>query len=81
MQKGSYIEYNNTTTESLNIYCEDGLKKEFDFKFDYILGNPPYIGHKALDKEYKKYLLKEYNDVYKDKSDLYFCFYTIYHLL
>ena len=75
MQKGSYIEYNNITTESLNIYCEDGLKKEFDFKFDYILGNPPYIGHKALDKEYKKYLLKEYKDVYKDKSDLYFCFY------
>ena len=75
MQKGSYIEYNNITTESLNIYCEDGLKKEFDFKFDYILGNPPYIGHKTLDKEYKKYLLKEYKDVYKDKSDLYFCFY------
>ncbi len=75
IQKGNYIEEISTIKEKLNIYCEDGLKKEFDFKFDYILGNPPYVGHKALDKEYKKYLLKEYNGVYKDKSDLYFCFY------
>ncbi|MGL5694819.1 MAG: HsdM family class I SAM-dependent methyltransferase, partial [Peptostreptococcaceae bacterium] len=58
-----------------NIYCEDGLKKKWEFKFDYIVGNPPYIGHKLLNKEYKKYLLKEYKEVYKDKSDLYFCFY------
>ena len=75
IKKGSCTDNTDVTEEELNIYFEDGLKKEFDFKFDYILGNPPYVGHKALDKEYKKYLLKEYNDVYKDKSDLYFCFY------
>ncbi|MEG1409072.1 MAG: DNA methyltransferase [Terrisporobacter sp.] len=58
-----------------NISCEDGLKKEYSIKFDYIIGNPPYVGHKTLDKDYKKYLLREYKDVYKDKADLYFCFY------
>ena len=61
--------------DKFNIYCEDALKINFNNKFDYIIGNPPYIGHKNLDIEYKKFILKEYKDVYKGKSDLYFCFY------
>lgn len=61
--------------DKFNIYCEDSLKINFEEKFDYIIGNPPYIGHKNLDNNYKKYILKEYSQVYKGKSDLYFCFY------
>ena len=69
------INFNVINSCDLNIYGEDGLKKEWDFKFDYIVGNPPYVGHKSLNKEYKKYLLEEYSQVYRNKSDLYFCFY------
>ncbi len=58
-----------------NITCEDSLKKKYSIKFNYIIGNPPYVGHKMLDKNYKKFLLDEYKDVYRDKADLYFCFY------
>ncbi len=44
-------------------------------KYDYIIGNPPYIGHKQLDMEYKQWLLNEYSSVFKDKSDISFCFF------
>ena len=66
--------------DKLNIFCGDSLKNDLSEvfgvdKFDYIIGNPPYIGHKNLDSDYKKYILKEYKQVYKGKADLYFCFY------
>ncbi|MEF9991056.1 MAG: N-6 DNA methylase [Romboutsia sp.] len=64
-----------STVDSFNLYCCDSLKHTWECEFDYIIGNPPYIGHKGLDKGYKKYLLENYSQVYKDKSDVYFCFY------
>ncbi len=63
------------SVDNMNIICIDSLINEFDDKFDYIIGNPPYVGSKVLDKEYKKIISKKYKDVYKGKSDLYFCFY------
>lgn len=75
----------SSTFDKLNIYCFDSLDRDcvndelkelfWEEKFDYIVGNPPYIGHKKLTINYKKWLIKEYKDVYKDKSDIYFCFY------
>lgn len=55
---------------------KDSRIKEFwSQKYDYVIGNPPYIGHKQLDMEYKEWLLKEYDIVFKDKSDISFCFF------
>ena len=64
-----------SSVDNINIICIDSLINEIDDKFDYIIGNPPYIGNKVLDKEYKKIISDKYKDVYKGKSDLYFCFY------
>ncbi|MDR1774652.1 MAG: Eco57I restriction-modification methylase domain-containing protein [Clostridioides sp.] len=57
-----------------NFIVTDSLKYDPNIKFDYIVGNPPYVSHKNLDLDYKKYLMKNFSDVYVDKSDLYFCF-------
>ena len=70
----------DTYERNFNIFCGDSLKNDLGEifgvqKFDYIVGNPPYIGQKLLDNSYKKFLYKEYSDVYKNKGDLYFCFY------
>lgn len=42
--------------------------------FDYIIGNPPYIGHKQVTKGYKKVLQELYKGIYRDKSDISYCF-------
>jgi adenine-specific DNA-methyltransferase len=46
-----------------------------EVKYDIIVGNPPYIGHKKLDSNYKMVLKKKYNQVYYNKGDIYFCFF------
>jgi adenine-specific DNA-methyltransferase len=43
--------------------------------FDIIIGNPPYIGHKQTNKEYRSILKEKYWDVFYDKSDISYCFF------
>jgi adenine-specific DNA-methyltransferase len=64
----------NSCNYEKNIQCYDSLNYDNKYKFDYIIGNPPYVGHKNIDKGYREFLNKNFGEVYKDKSDLYFCF-------
>ncbi|MFA5524374.1 MAG: N-6 DNA methylase [Tissierellales bacterium] len=50
-------------------------------KYDLVIGNPPYVGHKNIDKEYRRKLKEEYYDVYSDKSDISYCFFKKGHKL
>ena len=60
---------------------------EYDFliefhpncKFDIIIGNPPYIGHKNIGKEYSSCLKIKYSEVFYDKSDISYCFFKASH--
>ena len=56
-----------------NLYHEDYLFCN-SRKFDIIIGNPPYMGHKVLTGEYRKKLYNEFREVFSDKGDLSYCF-------
>ncbi len=58
-----------------NICDEDFLfYNHYKGKYNIIIGNPPYIGSKFIDREYGLRLKEEFKDVYKDKSDISYCF-------
>lgn len=58
----------------VNLACCDSLMGGVEGEYDYILGNPPYIGHKTVSIEYKKVLQELYKGIYRDKSDISYCF-------
>ena len=66
---------------SSNLFCYDFLTENGDkFKslkgnFTHIIGNPPYIGHKSLEFEYKKKLKNIFPGIYENKTDILSCFF------
>ena len=69
-----------------NIHCLDSLfeleEKLEDTHFDWVITNPPYLGHKQLSKEYKLSLKEKYSEVFYGKSDISYAFFNLgYNLL
>lgn len=52
-----------------NIVNEDYLKWECDRKFEFIVGNPPYITYQELDEENRDYVRKNFSTCEKGKFD------------
>ena len=72
------LKQKNGLSVKLNIFQGDVLLEDlFELipQFQLIIANPPYIGHKKIDKEYRKLLEDKYQDVYLDKSDISYCFF------
>lgn len=69
--------YCNTHISKFNIFHCDFLflNEKSLIKFDIIVGNPPYIGHKNTDKNYRTLLKESYKEVFYNKSDLSYCFF------
>lgn len=59
-----------------NIFVQDYLFFKNEIKYDVVIGNPPYIGHKTMDKKYSKVLKEKYFDVFNDKADISYCFFS-----
>ena len=73
---GFNCKVNIICTDSLLDGLEDSGDKEFWVQqYDCVIGNPPYIGHKGVPTEYKRILYRHYNEVYKDKADISYCFF------
>ena len=75
------IENLNEIASAFNIYDVDwkiihgdALITKFDFKFDYVIGNPPYIKYKDLDNETREYLKSNFETCSKGKFDYYYAF-------
>ncbi|MCB2358827.1 Eco57I restriction-modification methylase domain-containing protein [Clostridium estertheticum] len=58
-----------------NIFNKDFLLYENEYKYDIVIGNPPYVGKKSIDNEYASFLKIKYKKVYRDKGDLSYCFF------
>ncbi len=65
-----------------NVKTVKGNFLDFKGKFDTIISNPPYSGHKDLEKKLRESMRKKYPLVYKNKGDLYYTFFPkAYELL
>ncbi len=61
-------------TVQWKVILGDILTRPFQGEFDYIIGNPPYISYRNLDKENREYIKKEYSTCSKGKPDYCYAF-------
>ena len=52
-----------------NIKNEDALLNLYEDKFDYVVGNPPYIKYKSLSLEDREYIREKFETCKKGKFD------------
>lgn len=57
-----------------NVYCSDGLQVGDDGEFDFVVGNPPYVAYKDLDKEMRENVKKTFSTCIKGKFDYSYAF-------
>lgn len=65
---------NNIKPVSWKIFDVDYLKWGIDIKFQYIIGNPPYITYSELGDDDRKYVKEKYNSCKKGKFDYCYAF-------
>lgn len=57
-----------------NIFNENSLGKKWKFKFDFIVGNPPYISYRDLNTNIKNFLRNKYISCEKGRFDYCYAF-------
>lgn len=67
-------EYYGIRNVNWKLFNENTLKKEWNKKFDYIIGNPPYISYKDIDINIRQELKEKYVSCKKGKFDYCYAF-------
>ena len=57
-----------------NIICGNYLKIQLNREFSYVLGNPPYIVYRDIEKEEREYLRSHFESCKEGKFDYYYAF-------
>lgn len=57
-----------------NVTCEDALSLSYHDKFEYVVGNPPYISYSNLDISTRKRIRDEFETCKEGKADYYYAF-------
>ena len=64
----------NIKDVSWKIFNEDFLKAVIDIRFDFIIGNPPYINYRELDIDTRDFLRKKFDSCKEGKFDYCYAF-------
>jgi len=77
------LQYDEIIEESdLNIEHKDSLRDEWQYKYDVIVGNPPYVKYQDLDDNNRVELLNRWKSIENGTFNLYFAFFELgYKLL
>lgn len=73
------VKNNGIPTVQWRIFNEDYLRSHIGIKFDYIVGNPPYITYSDLPYEERKFIKENYETCKQGKFD--YCYAFIEHSL
>ena len=77
-QKNIKIEWNVFVTDSIKKYEKSDLFRTDEYqKFDYIVGNPPYIRTQHLGLEQRQYIQNNYDFCKSGSTDIYIAFYEL----
>lgn len=63
--------------DDIHVFQADSLKKEWDNKFDVIVGNPPYVKFQDLDDSTRSFLLNHCETMKLGTYNLYFAFFEL----
>lgn len=77
-----YVFKKNITNVKWSLYNSDSLFSASDCNYDVIIGNPPYIRYREVEKTYRQSLREKYDFFKYGNPDIYYCFleWSINHL-
>lgn len=65
---------NGIPSVNWSLFCLDTLKWETEIRFDFVIGNPPYISYRNIDSKNRDYIKRHFSCCRKGKFDYCYAF-------